>query len=585
MITLDERKKFRKTLETLQDFEDALEDYIFRHRKVPEKISSALIKLTGTEEEERQLIAITNLKDKIREQFDEKLAEAAPHSLSCFVEYMTPDEPPANHHEFMCKHMEGVAKKEIRRSIISMPPGHAKTKFCSRYFPAWYLGKHPYHKFIQGGHSQDFVEKQFGGIVRNIIREEKFKKVFPEVKISNDSSAAGYWEIAGRAGSYLAKGVGQGISGFRGHIACVDDPYAKYEDAMSSTIRDKVFNWFSADFSTRLLPNSPIFIVSTRWHSDDLCGRLEKIKDELGQKVWHIINLPAVATEDNDVLGRKIGDVLWPEFYDINYLLNLRISSQIEISVWNSLYQGCPTDQQSGVINSEIFSRYKYLPIHPNKINGQKETHAKSVPTSLISGNALPKDYEKLTQSEINDSKPDLFTQKDEKPEILRRITLSVDSASKTSERNDFTVITVWYEAQGSNKHYLAEVIRKRMEFDEMANTIDKIATRYNANEVLVEDKGSGTQYIQTRRGIFPIPITPIIPKGDKQFRFDGVIPMFTSGQVLLPESAPWLSDYELELAAFPNGTFDDQVDSTSQYLNYKRKNAVYGSKKMRGTF
>ena len=123
------------------------------------------------------------------------------------------------------------------------------------------------------------------------------------------------------------------------------------------------------------------------------------------------------------------------------------------------------------------------------------------------------------------------------------------------------------------------------MEFDEMANTIDRVATRYNANEILVEDKGSGTQYIQTRKGIFPIPITPIIPKGDKQFRFDGVIPMFTSGQVLLPESAPWLSDYELELVAFPNGTYDDQVDSTSQYLNHKRKYGKYGSIKLKGAF
>jgi predicted phage terminase large subunit-like protein len=475
----------------------------------------------------------------MREQFDQRLLAAAPKSLSHFVEYMTPDEPPARHHDWMCRHMEGVEAREIMRSMISMPPGHAKSKFCSKYFPAWYLGKHFNHKFIQGGHSQDFAEKEFGAVVRTIIRDERYRNVFPEVRVSNESSAAGYWRILGKNGSYLAKGVGQGIAGFRGNIACVDDPFAKAEDAESAVIREKVFNWFTWDFTTRLLPNSPVFIVSTRWHSDDLCGRLEKMTKNGEGIPWEIINLPALSDSDDDILGRKYNEPLWPEYYTFDFLNDLR--AVLPAKAWNSLYMGKPSDSIGGVVNSDMFSRYDELP-----------------------KNVLSEDKRLIKQ-------------------LIKRVTLSVDTASKTNERNDFTVITVWIESTEGN-HYLAEVIRKRLEFDDMCKEIDNCARKWNVNEILIEDKGSGTQYIQTRRGRSLFPITPIIPKGEKEFRFDGVIPMFTTGMVILPKKSAWLADYEAELIAFPNGKFDDQVDATSQYLEYKRKGLTLGTRKLKGT-
>lgn len=539
MITLEERKEYRATLSNLEELETALDAYLYRKTPIQPRIAKFLESLTQTTDIENQYAAITDFLEKMREQYEQRLLAASTKSLSCFIEYMTPNEPPADHHEFMCRHMEAVSAREIPQSMISMPPGHAKSKICSKYFPAWHLGKMPHHKFIQGGHSQDFAEKEFGAVVRSIIKEEKYKNVFPEVTISSESSAAGYWRISGKTGSYLAKGVGQGISGFRGNVACVDDPFAKMEDAESATIREKVYTWFTSDFITRLLPNSPVFIVSTRWHSDDLCGRLEKKSKDGEGDPWVVINLPAFADSDDDPLGRKFGEPLWPDYYDEKFLN--RIKSTLPTKSWNSLYMGRPSDTTGGVVHSDMFSRYKELPKNLKSEDGRVVTN-------------------------------------------IKKITLSVDCANKTTERSDFTALTVWIQEADSNRHYLAEVVRKRLEFDDLCKEIDNTARKWNVNQILVEDKGAGTQYIQTRKGKSPFPIIPITPKGEKEFRFDGIIPMFSTGMALLPEKAHWLADYEAELIAFPTGKYDDQVDSTSQYLEYSRQGARLGTKKLKGT-
>jgi predicted phage terminase large subunit-like protein len=153
--------------------------------------------------------------------------------------------------------------------------------------------------------------------------------------------------------------------------------------------------------------------------------------------------------------------------------------------------------------------------------------------------------------------------------ETVRRIVVSVDTANKANERNDFTAILVWIESTTGN-HYLADVVRERLEFPQMVKKIDDTAKRWKANVILVEDKGSGTQYIQTRQGKAPAPVIGIpVNAQSKEFRFDAVTPTIESGVVYLPEISPWLADYEREVLAFPLGKFDDQVDATSQYLSW----------------
>ena len=484
---------------------------------------------------------------KITDWYQEELKKAAPHSLSHFVEYMTPDEPPANHHEYFCKVLEDIMHRRKMRVCLSCPPGHAKTKFWSRYFPAFYLGNNPNHRFLQGGHSQAFAENEFGKYVRDIILDPKYTSIFPEVTLNKRSGmAAGSWRIAGKRGAYVTKGVGQAIAGFRGHIGGIDDPFGSREDAQSAAIRDKTGKWLITDFRTRLLPQSPLYIVATRWHPDDLIGRVEQLSRGNKGLKWEIINLSAlIETEEEmamDPMGRSMGEVLWPDFYTIDEIMEFK--QTLPPGDWQALYKGLPRDVEGNVVKSGWFQRYDYLPAAVLDFN-----EGLVVPTRQ-----------------------------------LRRVTLSVDCANKTTQRSNHTVITVWYEDMQGN-HYLADVVRKKIELVDIATEINRLSSKWSATVALVENAGAGIQLIQQYSGKLLVPIVPIETNSkSKEFRFDGVTPMIEAGEVWLPKAAPWLADYEEELLAFPTGTADDQVDATSQYLTWARRRARYGTKKLKGT-
>jgi predicted phage terminase large subunit-like protein len=544
MLTLHEREESRLAIARLSALLDSIEECMTNGSPLDPKVRSFVGQLAQSDVIETQFAAIEDWLKQTTDAYRLKLKLEAPHSLSCFAEYLNPEEPPAFHHEWMIGKLERLAKRELMRLMISMPPGHAKSTYATHLFPAWYIGKNPNHKYIQAGHTQDFVDEEFGKRVRGLIDSEAYREIFPTIKLDPSSKAAARFAIAGHRGKYLGRGVGQGISGFRANCAAVDDPFATAADAESQTVRNGVYNWFKADLTTRLLPRSPLFIVATRWHTDDLCGRLEKANKDEGIIPFEIINLPALADSDDDPLGRSAGEALWPDFYTAEFLSALKAT--LPAKTWNALYQGHPMDATGSTFQVSWCRRY--------------ETH----PTNDVD------EHGRLVKLNI------------------RRITVSVDTASKAGERNDYTAITVWIEG-ADRKHYLVDVIRKKLEFNDMVDAIEGAVHKWNArlpgskvNAILVEDKGSGTQYIQTRRGKAPAPVIAIaVGQNSKEFRFDGVMPVFEAGDVLLPESALWLPDYEAELIGFPFGKFDDQVDSTSQYLDWARIKRRLGTKKL----
>jgi predicted phage terminase large subunit-like protein len=488
---------------------------------------------------------LTDLQETFESEYHSKLAAAAPNSLSCFVEFMTPDEAPAAHHEVMCSHYEAFERRDIMRGLVSMPPGYAKTKFYSRYGPAWYLGKNPKHRYLSGGHSQAFAENEFGKYVRDIIDDPRYERVFPDVSLHPRSTAAGNWRLKNGRGGYVTKGVGQKIAGYRGHIGGADDLIGSREDAESEVIRNKVWDWLWADFRQRLLPKSPLFVVMTRWHPDDPGGRIEAMNKEGVGLPWDILNLTAIVeTEEEmrtDPMGRSLGEVLWPDYYDVAHVLELKAT--LKPRDWYSLHKGKPRVAEGNMVKAAWFKRYDLLPHNQYDANGN------------ISGR------------------------------VIKRITISVDCAQKATQRANFTVISVWVETM-DGRHYLAHVIRKRVEYNDMVVLIEDTARDWNAGAILVEDKGQGTTYIQARQGHAPVPIIPISVDnaGSKEFRFDGVLPDFEAGLVFLPKEASWLADYENELLEFPGGANDDQVDSTSQYLAWARKRlSKAGTQKAKG--
>lgn len=476
------------------------------------------------------------------------LRARASESLSCFVEFMTPDEPPALHHELFCDELEAIERRDTLRAAFSCPPGHAKTKFCSRYFPAFYMGKNQGHRYLQGGHSQNFAENEFGKYVRDIISDPRYRQVFPGVAVNPKSSAAGNWRLAGSRGGYVTKGVGQSIAGYRGHIGGIDDPFGSRADAQSEAIRNTTGDWLFTDFRTRLLPGSPLFIIATRWHPDDLIGRVEALSKSGVGIPWRIVNLTAIVeTEEEmavDPMGRSIGEALWPEYYSRAELLEIKAT--LPASDWFALYKGKPRDLDGNVVKSVWFKRYDRTPVNVEVLGPSGE----------------------IVSMERH----------------IRRITVSVDCAEKATQRSNYTAAGVWVEDLQGN-HYLVDVMRRRLEFTQMVEAIETLARKWGAGAILVENAGAGVQFLQQRAGKSVAPLIAIETKSkSKEFRFDGITPMFEAGEVWLPKKAPWLTDYENELLAFPNAAQDDQVDMTSQYLAWARRRGHYGTRRLKGT-
>lgn len=424
----------------------------------------------------------------------------------------------------------------------SMTPTHNST-YASIRFAAWHLGRRPDDRWLQGAHTQGFAKDRLGKPVRGLLQEDRFRDMFPDFSISSASSAADYFEFTNGLGYYKAVGVGVGISGYRADIGGIDDPIASREDAESPTIRRKLHEWFEDDFGTRPMPGSPIFVVQTRWHDDDLVGhQLQKVAEGKSGIPWEIINIPALAGPD-DLLGRKEGEGLWPEVFGTDFYLEKKRS--MAGRSWNSLYQGNPVDEDGGVLRREDVSRYTNIP-----------------KDEVRNGKILKK--------------------------RIKRTLLSVDCAEKATQRSDYSAATVWIETT-DKKHYLVHASHVKKEFIEMVEWIESIAKTWDVDAILVEDRGAGTQYIQVRQqSPGPAPVIPIATKQQsKEFRFDGVTPMFSAGEALLPESGvDWIADVEAELFAFPAGRNDDYVDSVSQYLAYARERTGHrkGVRKIRSS-
>jgi predicted phage terminase large subunit-like protein len=526
LITQAKRREYRAAIKQLFKYVKLLEDHFTKGRVIPTGAAAALVAATNTTDPAQQLKAMQAMHADLDAQYDEELRYAAQFKLSPFCEFMYRDEVPAQHHELLIDYMEAIHNKDLMRLCISAPPGSAKSSFVSIRFPAWHLGRRPNDRWLQGAHTQGFAKDRLGKPVRSLIQEARYLKVFPEMALSGASSAADYFEFANSRGYYKAIGVGQGISGYRADIGGIDDPIASREDAESPTILRKLWEWFQDDFGTRPMPGSPIYVVATRWSELDLTGRLLDAAKENKGLPWEIVNIPALAEED-DILGRAPGEGLWPEMFGTEFYMEKKRS--LTSRSWNSLYMGKPTDEDGGVLKGTDIHRYKTLPANSD------EPHAKAV---------------------------------------IKRITLSVDCAEKATQRSDFTAATVWIETT-DKKHYLAHAARTKKEFSDMVEWIEHIARTWDVNSILVEDRGAGTQYIQVRsKKPGPAPVIGIATKQQsKEFRFDGVTPMFSAGEVLLPESGvDWIADLEAELLAFPNGKNDDWVDSVSQYLAHARE-------------
>ena len=290
---------------------------------------------------------------KLIEKSREAKRELSRRHLSHFLEYDSDYKwMRAKHLELICEKLEAVENGELKRLMVFLPPRHGKSEVVSKKFPAWYLGKNPNKEIILSSYAADLAY-DFSRIARNTLRDNA--DLF-DVSLANDSSAIKNWNIEGYDGGLTAAGVGGPITGRGANVAIIDDPVKNWEEASSKTYREKVWKWYQSVLRTRLTPDGAIVLVMTRWHEDDLAGRL--LKQEGNN--WDIVNFPAIAKEE-DILGRQEGEALWEERYPVSELEDIR--NTLLDRMFLSLYQQEPrkTDE-SALWNYDMFKYSKDYP-------------------------------------------------------------------------------------------------------------------------------------------------------------------------------------------------------------------------------
>lgn len=227
---------------------------------------------------------------------------------------------------------DAIAGRTKRQLIVTLPPRHGKSEYISRYLPAWYRCQFPDHNIMQLSHTARLAMK-YSRAVRNLTRE--YGQLWG-VTLSDDVRSAEEWETSA-GGAVKSAGVRGSISGRGGHLLIVDDPIGNAEQANSETYREGLWDWWGADVYSRLSPDPLVIVMHTRWHQQDLVGRLLE-RDPDG---WRVINLPAIA-EENDELGRKPGEALWPSQFPLSRLEYIR-DKGVSPYAWQALYQQRPS--------------------------------------------------------------------------------------------------------------------------------------------------------------------------------------------------------------------------------------------------
>ncbi|NIN66121.1 MAG: phage terminase large subunit [Anaerolineae bacterium] len=414
----------------------------------------------------------------------------------------------ALHLDYISDRLVKMEKRELRRMLVSLGPRHGKSLMIDRYLPAWWLAKHPKDKIILCGYNQTFA-RQWGADVRDLILE------FGEelnLQVNPDRTAADDWQLT-TGGGMISVGYGGSLMGKGADLMILDDVVKSAEEADSEVYREKMWEWFQSSALTRLQPNGVIIGVMTRWHQDDLFGR---IIDNYGDQ-WEIVNIPSLA-EENDPLGRAVGEPLWPQFHTDDPTYEIRKNSMSPYW-WSALHQGRPTPEGGGLLKRAWWKSYHSLPEQPQQ-----------------------------------------WIQ-------------TWDLALKDNETNDYSVGQVWCR-KGADC-FLVNQVRGHFHIGEVIWHMKNFAVKYpEAVAKLVEDSAMGPALKATLThevpGIIPIPVK----NASKKARVEAVVPYVMAGNVYLPERVDgtrerWVWDFIEECAQFPKAAFDDQVDCFTQGVTF----------------
>jgi len=401
------------------------------------------------------------------------------------------------------------------RIMINMPPRHGKSELISKYFPFWYLGNFPNKRIILTSYATEFAAS-WGRKVRDMI-DTYGDRIFG-IQLDKSNRSAHNFQIAEHNGFMNCIGAGGQITGKGADLIIIDDPIKNDAEANSITIRDNIWQWYSTTCFTRLEPNGILVIVMTRWHEDDLCGRIIHNEGKLFEENWKHLSLPAIAKE-NDILDRDLGEPLWKNRFPINNL------NEIKKTLGNywfaSLYQQEPSPAEGGIFNLRYFRYFE-----------EKDGVCRLYAGETVESHLLSK----------------------------CRIYAVMDLAVSTSDKADYTVVLV-FAVTPNHDILILDLIRQRMEGAGHLGLVENVYRKWQPITIGIESVQYQKSLVQQakRKGL---PVKELRPDKDKVSRALAIAARIEAGSVYFKARQHWLEDLENELLQFPNGKNDDQVDA-----------------------
>ncbi len=433
--------------------------------------------------------------------------QKARNSFQAYAEMIWPGYKAALHHKFIIQKLERVERGELTRMMCSWPPQHGKTRTISHLFACWYLGRNPHKRVIVASYGED-RSSDTGRDVLRTLRDPKHLEVFPDCQVDLDAASSTRIDLL-EGGGFLAVSRNGALTGRNCDLLIVDDLVKDDRESRSPAILRENIAWFNKVGLTRLSPGAPVILVGTRWGNGDL---FDDRLNEHPEESWDVVNLAAIA-EENDILGRRVGQPLWPERYSQEVLQQKRF--EIGASAFTCLYMGNPTAAE-GV----TFSRddWQYYTVMPEK--------------------------------------------------FLRKV-VSLDPAVKTGAANDYSALQCW--AKTETGYFLLSSWRDKAEYLDLRKMVVAFNEQWRPDALLVEDTSAGSSLAQDLLSTTNIPAKKITVTRDKESRAAAITPMIECGSVYLPKDAPWLNDFLDEISQFPRGRHDDMVDCAVQALSYLR--------------